>query len=65
MATNRIGFNTDFVLFNNNVGIGLTNPTRKLDVNGEIRLRSGLYDSFNNVGANYQTYKSRKKTTIS
>jgi hypothetical protein len=36
MATNRIGFSTDFVLFNNNVGIGITIPTSKLQVSGNI-----------------------------
>jgi len=30
------------------VGIGLTNPTRALDVNGAVRLRNALYD-FNNA----------------
>ena len=33
-----------------NLGIGVTNPTRTLDVNGEIRLRAGLYDSTNQLG---------------
>ena len=32
------------------MGIGTTNPTTKLDVNGGIRLRSGLYDSNNEIG---------------
>ena len=32
------------------MGIGTANPQATLDINGEIRLRSGLYDSFNNVG---------------
>ena len=36
MATNRIGFNTDFVLSNNNIGIGTTNPTETLSVFGNI-----------------------------
>jgi len=35
---------------NNNIGIGTILPTQKLDVNGNIRIRSGLYDKFNNVG---------------
>ncbi|NBR88672.1 MAG: tail fiber domain-containing protein [Rhodobacteraceae bacterium] len=38
------------ILNGGNVGIGITDPTRKLDINGAIRLRSGLYDSNNNVG---------------
>ena len=32
------------------LGIGTTSPTRTLDVNGEIRLRAGLYDSTNTLG---------------
>jgi hypothetical protein len=34
-----------------NLGIGTTNPTEKLDVNGNIRLRSALKDFYGNVGA--------------
>jgi hypothetical protein len=33
------------------LGIGTTSPTRNLDVNGEIRLRAGLYDSTNQLGS--------------
>jgi hypothetical protein len=33
------------------VGIGLTDPTQKLDLNGAFRLRGGLYDVNNIVGA--------------
>jgi len=36
---------------NGSLGIGTTNPTRNLDVNGEIRLRAGLYDSTNALGS--------------
>jgi len=32
------------------LGIGTTNPTTKLDVNGGIRLRAGLYDGNNEIG---------------
>ena len=32
------------------VGIGTTNPTEGLDINGAIKLRGELYDSFNQVG---------------
>jgi hypothetical protein len=35
---------------NGSLGIGTTSPTRTLDVNGEIRLRAGLYDSTNALG---------------
>ena len=35
---------------NDYVGIGLTNPSVKLDVNGNTRLRGGLYDFNNSVG---------------
>ena len=31
-------------------GIGITNPTQKLDVDGSIRIRNGLYDSTNSAG---------------
>jgi hypothetical protein len=34
MATNRIGFSSDFVLVNNKVGIGTTNPSYVLTVTG-------------------------------
>jgi hypothetical protein len=40
-----------FIPSNGSLGIGTTNPTAKLDVNGDIRLRSGLYDSNNYIGA--------------
>jgi hypothetical protein len=33
------------------LGIGVTNPTQELDVNGDFRLRAGLYDFNNVVGA--------------
>ena len=39
-----------FIPSNGALGIGTTNPTTKLDVNGDIRLRSGLYDSNNDIG---------------
>lgn len=34
-----------------NVGLGTTNPTQKLDLNGNLRIRGGLYDTNNVVGA--------------
>jgi hypothetical protein len=40
-----------FAPFSGNIAIGLTNPTEKVDIDGNLRLRGGLYDSFNNVGA--------------
>ncbi len=33
------------------VGIGTTNATQELDVAGDTRLRGGLYDTYNQVGA--------------
>ena len=39
-----------FIPSNGRLGIGTTNPTEKLDVNGNIRLRSGLRDSNNQLG---------------
>ena len=41
MATNRIGFSTDFVLVNSNIGIGTTNPSQKLHVAGNLRVTGG------------------------
>jgi len=35
-----------------NVGIGTTSPTQQLDVNGNVRLRSSLYDYTNSSGTN-------------
>ena len=40
------------------VGIGTTNPTQKLDVNGNIRLRGALYDNSNDIGATNQVLTS-------
>ena len=37
MPSIRIGFSTDFNLVNEQVGIGTTNPTARLDVRGQIR----------------------------
>ena len=39
MAKNRIGFSSDFVLLNNRIGIGTTNPNATLDVNGDIEFK--------------------------
>ena len=36
------------------VGIGTTNPTQELDINGDIRLRGTIYDYNNQPGANQQ-----------
>jgi hypothetical protein len=36
---------------NFNIGIGTTNPSDKLDVGGNVRIRSGLKDFYGNVGA--------------
>ncbi|MFZ9741747.1 MAG: hypothetical protein ACO3CQ_07635, partial [Candidatus Nanopelagicaceae bacterium] len=38
------------VSYGGSLGIGTTNPTRTLDLNGSLRLRDGLWDSNNNVG---------------
>ncbi len=51
MSINRIGFSSDFVLNNSKIGIGTTNPQYSLDVAGDVRIRGGLYDVNNNVGA--------------
>ena len=42
MAINRIGFNTDFALVNNNIGIGTTNPTSKLHIIGDVLVGGGV-----------------------
>ena len=41
MATNRIGFSSDFVLVNSNVGIGTTAPLQKLHVLGNLLVAAG------------------------
>ena len=40
MSKNRIGFGSDLILFNSNVGIGTTRPTEKLHVVGIISATS-------------------------
>ena len=42
-------YNTYFT--SGNVGLGLTNPTQRLDIDGGLRIRGALYDSNNVVGA--------------
>ena len=39
------------VYIGGNLGIGITNPSQPLDVNGNVRFRSGIYDVNNTVGA--------------
>ena len=34
-----------------NIGIGVSSPTQLLDVDGDVRIRGGLYDSVNTSGA--------------
>jgi hypothetical protein len=41
-----------------NVGVGITNPSQKLDVNGGIRLRGALYDFGGNAGGINQSLVS-------
>ena len=38
------------VSYGGSVGVGTTNPTQKLHVQGNVRITGGLYDSNNNVG---------------
>ena len=40
------------------IGVGVTNPTQKLDVNGGIRLRGALYDFNNAAGSSNQILSS-------
>ena len=44
MPKNRIRFADDFVLKNNQVGIGTSTPTVKLDVTGDLKV-SGIITS--------------------
>ena len=39
MPKNRIGFSSNFVLLNDKIGIGTTNPNATLDVNGVIEFK--------------------------
>ena len=36
---------------NENIGIGVTDATQKLDVNGDVRIRGGIYDVANSSGS--------------
>ena len=47
MATNRIGFSTDFVLVNSRIGIGTASPTSKLQVVGDVTATTFSGDVFN------------------
>lgn len=49
MASNRIGFSSDFNLLNGNLGVGTTNPTSKLSVVGNV-LVSGIVTATTFVG---------------
>jgi hypothetical protein len=39
-----------FLSISSNVGVGITFPTDKLDVNGDVRLRNGIKDNNNTLG---------------
>jgi hypothetical protein len=39
--------NTQKIAIDNNVGIGTTNPSEKLHVEGNLRVTGGIYDSSN------------------
>ena len=41
-----------------NIGIGTATPTQNLDVNGNVRIRGGIYDSTNTSGSNNQVLSS-------
>ena len=45
-------------IVNDRVGIGTTNPSQKLDVNGNIRLRGAVYDNSNGIGTTDQVLTS-------
>jgi hypothetical protein len=44
--------------YGGNIGVGVTNPTQKLDINGALRLRGALYDVNNAAGTNGQVLTS-------
>ena len=55
---------TPLVLSGGAVGINLTTgPTQKLDVNGNVRLRSGLFDGTNGIGTSGQVLSSTGSAT--
>jgi hypothetical protein len=58
MAKNRITFTDDFVLRDEKVGIGTTNPTQSLHVQGSVRITGALYDSSNAAGTSGQILHS-------
>ena len=68
MPSHRIGFGSDFVLKNQNVGIGTTNPTAKLQVGGTLKGDvhiSGVSTLASYSGFHFQKQNvSTKSTTI-
>jgi hypothetical protein len=50
VGTGTDSYDTYFT--NGNVGIGTTDPTTKLTVQGDVRITGGIYDSNNNIGSN-------------
>lgn len=50
VEANRLSSSGTSWLNGGNVGIGTTSASQTLDVNGNVRLRSGLYDSLNSAG---------------
>jgi len=53
-----------FIPSTGRLGIGTTSPTQKLDVNGDIRLRSGLWDSNNSKGGDKNVLISTGSTVV-
>ena len=47
-----------------NLGIGTTNPSQKLDVNGASRLRGQIYDNNNAAGANGQVLSTNSSGQV-
>lgn len=53
-----IGGTVITTLSGGNIGIGTTNPTQKLHVQGDVRITGAIYDSLNSVGTSGQVLQS-------
>lgn len=60
---NSAGTQLLYILDDGTVGINTTTPSQKLDVNGNTRLRSALYDGTNSAGSSGNILSSTGSTT--